>query len=149
MPEGEVRVISASSGTADGFRAGLLRAQAVLNMFRVVDLCFLTMVGWGHRGETVPAGRRNRKAISYEAFRIGGDGDVRSGGFNQAVADDDRAFFNQRAGQRQNPAVFDGSDTVQTFFGRQPHLGRDQKKKADKNTARFECFSEHKASLSG
>jgi hypothetical protein len=34
MPEGEVRVISASSGKADGFPAVLPRPQAVLDMFR-------------------------------------------------------------------------------------------------------------------
>jgi hypothetical protein len=34
------------------------------DMFRAADLCFLTMVGWDHRGAMVPAGRRCRKAIS-------------------------------------------------------------------------------------
>jgi len=58
MPEREVRVVSASSGTAAGFRVALPRAQAVLDRFRVADLYLLTMVGWDHRGETVPAGRR-------------------------------------------------------------------------------------------
>jgi len=68
MPEGEVRLIPGSSGAAVGFRVALPRAQAVLDRFRVADLCFLTMAGWGHRGPTVPAGRRSRKAIFYEVI---------------------------------------------------------------------------------
>jgi hypothetical protein len=62
MPEGKVRMISGSSGTADGSRAALPRAQSVLDMFRAADLCFLTMVGWENQGESVPTGRRSRKA---------------------------------------------------------------------------------------